>query len=264
MRAQAALRALSWLALALAADASAGEVGFALGAGLHFRQLQEHDAQGQRLLTEQGLAPTVSAELGLGVGRAWLHGGLEATRHVLDYEGRSQLGRSLETRSDYRGERLWLGARLPLAEAWSVGIRWERSESRRDIRATGTAAGLDERYRNDWASLGLRHHFAGGAIEWIEADLVRSLDGSLRVASPGLIDPVSLPLGQRQGLRLGARIPLAPAPGGTEVAIEPGLSYFRSQASSTRTWTRDGVAQGRIGQPRQTEWQLGAGLRLSW
>lgn len=264
MRPPAARRAVAGLALTLATGAGASEFGFSLGTGLSYRQVEEHDARDRRLLTETGFAPAVSAGLGLTAGPAWIDGGVELSRHVLDYQGRSQLGRALETRSDYRGGRWWLGARLPVGEAWSIGIRWERSDVRRAIRATASAAGLDERYRSDWASLGLRRHVAGRSIDWVEAELVHSLGGTVRVASPGLIDPVSLPQGTRQGLRLQARIPLAPGPGRVDLALEPALSYLQSRASAVRVWTSEGVPQGRIGQPRQIEWQLGAGLRLSW
>ncbi len=239
-----------------------GGIEFALGAS--HRHLEEHDADGNRLLREAGAAPSAQAEGWRSLGPGTVYAGLAATRQALDYDGRSQLGRPIRTRSDYRGERLWLGYRLALDTAWAVGLRWERETLRRSIRAVGTINGLDERYRSDWLGLGVRYRPAHPRLAWIEAEWRQTVDSRVTVASTGVIDPVSLPLDRRVGLRISARIPLWQGAAGPSLAIEPAGSWFRTRASDERIWTHDGVPRGRLRQPRQTDWQLGAGLVLSW
>ena len=101
-------------------------------------------------------------------------------------------------------------------------------------------------------------------MAWIEARWHRDIGGTVRVDSPGLVDPVWIPSGASRGFSVSARIPLGTLAGFRRIDLEPGFSRTHSEASDSRAWTRDGVIQGRIGQPERTEWQLGAGLRLSW
>jgi len=235
-----------------------------LGSGLAYRHLEEFDRDGRRLLTESGPAPALGLEIGRRLGPGTLFGGLGVRRYALDYDGQSQRGRPLETRSDYFESRLWTGYRFEFGDRWSLGLRWERSYAERDIRATAAAAGLEERYNQDWAAIGLRHRLARGPVEWVEAEWHRSIGGTLRVSSPGVIDPVWIPLGASRGFSISARIPLGAAGWFSRIDLEPGFSHTRSEASESRNWRREGVAQGSINEPEHEEWQLGAGLRLSW
>ncbi len=251
---------LAWSAAALADQAST----LSLGTGLAYRQLKEFDPDGRRLLTERGVVPGLGLEIGRRLGPGTLFGGFGIRRYALDYDGQSQRGRPLDSRSDYVDNRLWAGYRFELGERWSLGLRWERSYAERDIRATAGAAGLDERYRQDWAAIGLRHRLARGPVEWVEAEWHRSIGGTLRVSSPDVIDPVWIPLGASRGFSISARIPLGAAGWFSRIDLEPGFSHTRSEASEARSWRREGVVQGSINEPEREEWQLGAGLRLSW
>ncbi|MCB1888189.1 MAG: hypothetical protein KDH20_11335 [Rhodocyclaceae bacterium] len=260
-------RALAPVCCALVAWPAWGQpaaLGVELGVAAGYRQLAEHDSDGDRLLEETGTAPSLRIEGWRTLGPGSVFAGLGATRQVLDYDGRSQLGRPIRTRSDYRGERLWLGYRLALGPAWHLALRWERSTLRRSIRPVGPIRGLDENYRGDWLGLGLRYRPAAAGVDWVEASWLRAIDSEVTVSSEGAIDPVALPLPRRDALHLVARIPVLGAGTGAALAVEPALSWGRTGASDERPWTRDGIPRGRLHQPRQTEWQLGAGLVLSW
>lgn len=258
------LPAMGLALLAWAAWSDANAAGLDLTAALAYRQLEEHDSGDERLLTETGMAPSIGFTLWHAVGPGESFAGAEHTRQVLDYEGRSQLGRPVETRSDYRGERLWLGYRLDLGPRWAVAARWERSFLRREIRPVGAISGLDEHTRSDWLAPSIRYRPALPHLAWIEAEWQHSIGGELRVASAGVIDPVTIPLDRRYGLRLSARIPLDAALAGATLSLEPSLAWRRTEASEERTWRRNGSVRGSLNQPRQTEWQAGLSAMLSW
>ncbi|MCB1955380.1 MAG: hypothetical protein KDG55_06875 [Rhodocyclaceae bacterium] len=260
----ARLRAMGLALLAGAAWTDANAAGLDLTAALGYRHLAEHAAGGERLLTETGMAPSVGFTGRHAAGPGEGFAGADLTRQVLDYEGRSQLGRPVETRSDYRGERLWLGYRLDLGPRWAVVTRWERSFQRREIRAVGAISGLDERTRSDWLAPSVRYRPALPHLAWVEAEWQQSIGGELRVASAGVIDPVTIPLNRRYGLRLSARVPLGAPSARPGLALEPSLAWCRTEASDERTWRRNGRAQGTLNQPRQTEWQAGLSAVLSW
>ena len=245
-------------------SATAGESEVALGSGLYYRQLEEFGRDGDRLLTESGAAPGIGLELSVAAGPGALIGGFGVSGYRLDYDGRSQQGRAVDSHSDYRERHLWAGYRFDLGNRWSLGLRWQRNQVERDIRGTETIAGLREQTLGNRAAVGLRHRLADGPVEWIEARWHRTLGGTLRVDSPGLVDRVWIPLGASRGFSVSARIPLGTMGGFRRIDLEPGFSRTHTDASETRAWTRDGVVQGRIGQPERVEWQLGAGLRLSW
>ena len=252
------------LGMVLASAAATAATEIALGSGLTFRQVEEFSPDGNRLLRETGLAPNVGIELTTDLGPGRVFAGIGVERHRLDYDGQTQRGRPLSTDSDYRAGQWWLGYRVLLTPRWSLGLRWEQGYTQRDIRATPGVAGLDERYRSQWGAIGLRHTLASGPVEWIEAEWRHSLGGEQRISSTGLIDPVWLPLGQGNAIHLSARIPLGAAGWFQRIDLVPGVSRFHYSASPSRVWLNDGVVQGRINQPERTEWQLGAGLRLSW
>ena len=71
-------------------------------------------------------------------------------------------------------------------------------------------------------------------------------------------------MGASSCYKISARIPLGAAGWFDHIDLEPGLSRTRSAASPSRSWRLGGVVQGTINEPERDEWQLGAGLRLSW
>ena len=137
------------------AESHAAGPDFSLGLHLVHHRVDERAANGAHLLTETGWTPMLVARLTqpLPLGRLDAH--LSWNDGSLDYDGRSQTGSRFKTTTDQRIWRTGFGYALPIAPTLDLRARWELEDRRRHIQGRGAVAGLDERYRQHYAALGL-------------------------------------------------------------------------------------------------------------
>lgn len=121
-----------------------------------WRHLQEREG-GATLVREEGFSTGFDAAVDRSMG-AWLvrmNGAFE--RAALDYDGSTQGGAPLATRTDWSSQRLGVTVGRPLN--WPAGAelqaRLEYQRRARDIASTPTVTGLTENYRTLWLGLGI-------------------------------------------------------------------------------------------------------------
>ncbi len=193
-------------------------------------------------------------------------GRLLLSRYTLDYEGRSQAGRPVDSESDYRRLRLGVGYAYPLAETWRIRLELESEWLDRDIAGVENIAGLNEEMRSTRLLAGMETTFtARDRPVTLDLSALWALSGTQEVSSPGVIDPVELPEGRSWGVRGAVRIPLNPHSANRwSWVLIPRFEYLHSDRSENRLWTQDGVIQGTLAQPETRRWAVGAGLMAIW
>jgi hypothetical protein len=178
-----------------------------LGIGMQQFNYKEFDSQGAKLNSEQGLLPGIDLGLTHEIGN-WRYGGLFTLyKGQVNYDGRTQAGKSLQTETD---EVLWrvggdVGRRLtiPIVDVLvlygSLAYRlWER-----DINGKENVTGLYEKYHWWEAAVGTRIPFAQSKNRLWQLDtaLLYIINPTLEVELPGFDDP-TLRLGERVGARI--------------------------------------------------------------
>ena len=270
-RAARLLPFFSTLAASIAglAESHAAGPDFSLGLHLVHHRVEERGANGAHLLTETGWTPMLVARLTqpLPLGRLDAH--LSWNDGSLDYDGRSQTGSRFQTTTDQRIWRAGFGYALPIAPTLDLRARWELEDRRRHIQGRGAVAGLDERYRQHYAALGLIWAPAAApAGTTFSAEWIAGLGGRQTTRADGYIDPVTAPGNGVHGASLGARIPLGAQAGNPahrpRFALLPQLEYLHADRGETRAYRSNGVIAGSIVQPETTRWQIGAGLEVVW
>jgi hypothetical protein len=225
--------------------------GIAVSAAVLHRRLVERTDDGSRLVTESGelLRLQVRAERTLAGGGA-VEGAASAAAGTLDYDGHTQGGAPLATRSRHRDLGLQAGWR-PLAPA-SWGELWlslQALQQRRDIASTSQAQGLRETSMLLLPGLRWRHAFEAAGWRWQPAlELRASARHRLEVDSGGLFDTADLEGGRRRELGLA----LDAAPLGSAWSFGLAWSHARQSASPVQTLSQGGVPVGTVRQPRIT------------
>lgn len=209
---------------------------------------REFDAQGDRLLREDGLLVGIAGRWD-GIFRHWSFGlAGELSGGEVDYDGQTQAGVPLQTKTDeliFEGQAR-IGWIVPLKRGFSteyfgaLGYRgWER-----DIQATPTSGDVFETYRWFYASAG----FDGGyrsspaSIWHLRIEILRPLNPEVEIRLGGF-DDVTLDLGRETGWRVGVinRRTLD-----SKKHLEFALEYtaWNLGRSSAKPLTRNGMVTG--------------------
>lgn len=224
-----------------------------VSAAVVHRQLQEESATGDRLLKETG--PMLQLRLGmrhpLAAGGA-VAAEAEVATGALDYDGRTQAGRPLQSTTDHRDAGLRLMWRPVPAQAWGEPwIVFGLHHNRRDIKGTAAATGLLE--SSSALLAGVRwqsppHEAVPGWPMRLEVEALVSARHRLEVDFRGLYDATRLDGGRqrRAAVRLVAGAVNSPWEGSLE------WSHLNQSASPSTSLRRGGVTVGTVRQPRLT------------
>lgn len=234
---------------------------------------REQNASGGQILEERGSLHGMA--LGVAGRASWLtwSATAQALSGVRDYEGRTNQGTPLLTRSDIQDARLSLALQAPLTSNWCVGAMAEPGRTLRNLRGTSAAMG----YRETW-----RWTLAEASLRWMQGDMARGWSAevglglafrpTVHVALPNFDPAVLHPeRGRSQRLDVQYRGALGHA---TADATHPhwrwvaGLGWRRLVfgASAAELLTRQGIWQGGLSQPQTLiqagQWRLG--LETDW
>ena len=251
LAALAALPMALALALAMPAQAACGVDAVALSAGAHDSRWNEHDAEGRRLLREQGWLPEASLAFSAACG-SW--SGELSWRHAVgerDYDGFSNRGAAVQTHSSLRMDEWNLSVQRPLLDGIKLGMRAQRQATRRELASTGAVLGYPERHQHWVYALGaLAEGAAWGESRWrLAAWVGGGPGGRVRIELP-IADPVTLRTGVMRQAEL--QLQWLSAPWGQGWRSSLGLRWRgeRIGAGEVATLWRQGVAVGGALQPR--------------
>jgi hypothetical protein len=130
---------------------------------------------------------------------------------------------------------------------YSILAAFEVERWQRDIRGSGSSAGLQETYRTRrWiAGVGKAWHPAAGMVS-ADAGVVLAQPERLQVGFSGLLDPVSFETRRSHGIRLGADLRPAWAPW---LALRSRYDWVKTPRSGDAAVTRNGQFAGTVAQP---------------
>ena len=218
-------------------------------AGLGARSVShaEYGTDGRLLVRERGWLPGITlaetyqaGDLTWFTGVDWYHAGIR-------YAGQTQAGTSAESRTGTTLTTLRFGAGYQFAPVVAVTAALEADLWRRDIRATGTAAGLQERYRSERLIFGISRAWQAAAGK-LDADLalVVATPERMRVDFHGLLDTATLTTRRAPGLRLGAGFQPTFSPA---LEVRAAYDWMRIGRSGDAPLTRNGRFAGTVAQP---------------
>jgi len=244
----------------------AGQTTWSAGAAIERQILTETGRSGATLVEETGWLPVLSLGGHHVLADGYLQGGLSYTDSNLDYDGQSQNGQAATSLSGHHRLRLSLGYGRPVAADWDVSGHFEYERLDRDIRGVDDLAGMSERYRALRVVARLGHvTTVMRRPARVELAVSYGLDGRQQVASPGVIDPVELPMGKAWGIGGSLDVELGHlAMGGPVWHLTPSLAYRHAARSDNRPWTANGFYRGVIAQPETAVWEAGLGIRADW
>lgn len=231
-----------------------------LGLGAQYENVQEFDRAGSRLLTERGFLP--DAQLCASANWDLAHLKLELSHALgsLDYDGQTQSGRAISTQTHYRNTKASLITAWDISAPWELQIGLVREWRKRQIQSLSHVAGMEERYRSNWAIAGLEWRYQDADIAF---QGILGLAGTQTVSSPNLIDPVNFKSGQLRGWRGEAHIPIKKI-AGMRLALKPSFELLTIERSKDAQWTLDGIPQGSLAQPKTRRWSAGANVLVAW
>jgi len=212
-------------------------------------------ASGDRLVREHGALYGLAGGVRSSRDALMLEAELSWFGNDVRYDGQTQAGASLRTRTDERildglgriGWRFRRQERLQYQLFGGLGYRrWDR-----DIQSTPAADGVRETYTWWYALLGGRglYHVDRHTTWLAEAQLLRPLDPRLEVEFKGGPDDARLDLGSEPGLRLS----LAwrhEAAAGWRLEIMPFYTAWDIGRSEDQALKQNGVVIGRVFEPR--------------
>lgn len=216
---------------------------------------EELDADGDSLLTERGWLTRTGLTAGVRCGvthweALWTH----SAGHRA-YDGQTNTGVPVQTRSRLRIDTLSVTGFVPLGEgAWAIGGRAGWRQIDRLIAGTEAAQGYPERFRAWQLALGVRWRLHQARTWRVSATgwAGGGPGGSVAVDLPRS-DPLTLPLGNSRLLALGLQLEGVPAS-----RAQPGWSWqLRLEAEreitgagAARPVTRNGIPVAAARQPR--------------
>jgi len=223
------------------------------GPGLRYAAHGEYDAAGRRLVRETGWLPGVALQAAYTAGPLTWRASADGYRGDIGYGGRTQTGRPVGSTTSTTLAALAAGA------AWTIGgdvallASVEVDRWRRDIAGTGSAIGLQERYRSTrlYAGAAGTRQVAAGTVA-AEASLFTSAPERMRVGFSGQFDPAAFDGARAHGLRLG--LALRPA-GAAWLEVRARYDHATVPRSGDVPLTANGRYRGSITQPehvRQT------------
>lgn len=232
-----------------------------------YMDYRETGSNGLELNREHGTLPGVAAAL-RGQSARWSIGAeLSYFDGDVRYEGQTNTGTGLTTRTDQRiaDGSAWIGLRgferpESILDVYAGGgLRWWN----RDIRSTASAFGVDETYAWPYLLAGLRaeRRLAGGDAVSLDLRLLRPVDPSLDVDFKNDYDSVEV----GQDPRAGGRVSLAwsrPWIGGRSLAVSVWYERWRFGAGDAEVLRRNGVAIGSVREPESDTEFVGLALTL--
>lgn len=262
------MRRAAGAALLLAAGASAAASAaspwqWELSGRQDWQHWRETGADGRRLVAEDGRLSGVAATLRWAPPQstAWAitAAGWQGVR---DYEGLTNRGQSVRTRSDLQHALIRTevaGTARPLASGW----QWQPTAAlelwqwRRELRGVDNAAGYPERYRQGVLLLGAQAQTGDASDGWrLRLEAGGGPGGVNRLQLPGR-DVASLPLGVARSARVAFGAAITPA---WRWDVE--VQAVSLAAGAERAITLQGVPLQAARQPHTT-WRRGQ-LQLSW
>lgn len=234
-------------------------------AGIAHRRLVEYNAAGRSIVTETG--PMASAKLGAALGLEGggrVQGELALAGGRLDYDGMTQAGASLASRTAHRDAGLTAFWQPWPAAEWgeaALGVRW--LQQRRSIASTPAASGLRE--TSTLLMPGLRWMgpswpMGRDTSNWrvqLEVQGWISARHRLEVDYLGAFDVSSFRAGQRRELVVAGHLSTPGSPWTWTLQ----WAAVRQDASGLNTLRRNGAAVGTVQHPRLTMGDLS--LRVS-
>lgn len=192
-----------WPSFALSADLSP-ETGMSASVGVSFLDFRyaEYNVDGGLLDYENGLLPGFAVEVTRMENDWFVTGKLDYHTGDVLYDGHTQTGMAVVTRSDaiILGVFLQAGRQFRVADRPSYSLYGGVGHHfwRREIRSTGAVSGLSETYRWDYAALGWDHVLDESERHTWKIDLRIQ-----RTLSPSMeFDSVQFPLTERNGARI--------------------------------------------------------------
>jgi hypothetical protein len=217
------------------------------GLGARYVSHTEYDSAGRRLVRESGWLPGLALDAARTSGNTTWFAGVNGYHAAIGYRGQTQGGAAADSSTATTLATLRLGGAYLLAHDVSVTAALEADLWRRNIRGTGAAAGLQERYRSERLIFGASKawHPAAGVVA-TDFALVLSTPERMRVGFSGLLDPATLQTRHAPGLRIGASLHPAFAP---TLELHGGYDWIRVRRSGDTPVTRDGQFAGTVAQP---------------
>lgn len=207
----------------------------------------EYDSAGRRLVRESGWLPGLALDAARTTGNTTWSAGVNWYRAAIGYRGQTQAGAAADSSTATTLATLRLGGAYLLARELSITAALEADLWRRDIRGTGTAAGLQERYRSERFMLGASTTWqpAAGVVA-TDLALVLSTPERMRVGFSGLLDTATMQTRSAPGLRIGASLHPAFAP---TLELRGAYDWIRIGRSGDAPLTRNGQFAGSVAQP---------------
>ncbi|MFC5477488.1 hypothetical protein [Massilia suwonensis] len=229
-------------------------------AGLGLRHASHAEYEDERtLVRERGWLPGLVLEGACQAGNVAWFAGADWYRAGIGYRGQTQSGTAARSRTATTLATLRLGARYQLAADTALMAALEADLWRRDIRSTGSAAGLQERYRSGRFVVGAAQTWrpAAGLI-LSDLALVLSTPERMRVDFHGLLDQATLSTRRAPGLRAGASFNPGFSP---NLELRAAYDWMRIGRSGDAPLTRNGRFAGTVAQPEHV--RQGVSLTLS-
>lgn len=237
-----------------------------IGLGAESISIQEKANSGQRLVEESGAVPSLFASI------AWPHEtgifdiGGSASVGDLAYEGHTQSGRAVNSRTDYQFAHLHWNYLIGPPEGLMAGIGMRGDWRKRRIQAVDNQADLLEEYGEAW--LAVRGHYtypiASGEIK-ADMSLFRLLGGRETVKSADNIDRTSLNTGKGHGIDVGIAWISARR---SDYCVRTHWRLHWTTITTARSkdveWHRNGMPAGTLAQPETRRQYLGLSLSAIW
>lgn len=225
----------------------------ALDAGVWRSRWEEFNAQGRKLLREEGALQTQGLSLDSDCGAMHWTGRISQVKGWRNYDGVSSTDMPLQTNSKIEQQQARLVVLREVAEAWSLGASLGYRRIQRDIAGVGRVEGYPERF-DDWqAAAGLRYALADwqGLKVVAEAWLGAGPKGSMLLRLPHA-DPATLRLGPSRMAQLGLQVSGKLAGGladrwGWQLRLEQVAERFAAGAG--QAIFRNGILIGGAAQP---------------
>jgi len=236
----------------------------------HF-DYREFDRDGHELNHESGPLPGLRLTADAGKGQVFARLGASVHSGTVDYDGETQAGNPVTTRTDTRLVTLAVEAGRWFGEpghGWAGFLRLARRMWDRDIRSSRRARGLYEEYRWSEAGVGVRRVWPSSTrSRWrhsASATLLTTFDGTVYVRLTD-VDPSwdndVLDLGDEPGVRV--RYTATRDFGEQTWRIEPYFEYWEFGRSDTHDVTANGADTGyNVSEPRSESWRLGVAVGL--
>lgn len=224
-------------------------------------QTLSESSRGRTLVEERGNIPSLAGHVRVPLPYGTLNLALSGSSGELDYDGQTQRGLPFASTTRQRILRHSVSYAYPWNAHLTVLAGWHEEKRERRISGRGAVLGLDEDYRHDYGTFGIRHDATWGAIQ---AEVLLGLDGSQSVSSRGAIDTVTFPSGGGRGLHLQGQFPLSGSTQAVHLAWRPVLEYLHTPRSASRPYSNGGLPAGTINQPETRRWSAGLGLVLIW